>query len=199
MTGLNICIDIDGTITEPYCWIDIANEYFKVNLQPEDVTEYEIHKVLNIPREDYLKFYEKWGKEVHRRATIRENAYEILHKIHDEHNIYYVTAREEKMTEITKDWLVEKRLPQAQLFLLGSHYKVDKAKDLGCHVFIEDRYENALQLSMAGYKVLLIDCYYNRYPIMPGMTRVRNWKEIFREINRYASTLVQNKNCQGIA
>lgn len=29
MNNLNICIDIDGTITEPYYWLEISNKYFK--------------------------------------------------------------------------------------------------------------------------------------------------------------------------
>lgn len=28
MNNLNICIDIDGTITEPYYWLDISNKSF---------------------------------------------------------------------------------------------------------------------------------------------------------------------------
>ena len=51
---LNICIDIDGTITEPYYWLELANEYFGKNIKPYEVTKYEIHEVLNMPREDYL-------------------------------------------------------------------------------------------------------------------------------------------------
>lgn len=29
MNTLNICIDIDGTITKAYDWLDMANKYFK--------------------------------------------------------------------------------------------------------------------------------------------------------------------------
>ncbi len=45
MDNLNICIDIDGTITEPYYWLEISNKYFKKNIKPEDITVYNIEDV----------------------------------------------------------------------------------------------------------------------------------------------------------
>jgi hypothetical protein len=66
--------------------------------------------------------------------------------------------------------------------MLGSHYKVERAKQLECDIFIEDRYENAIQLALEGFQVLLVDCSYNRLPLLPGITRVRDWIEIYEEI-----------------
>jgi len=50
MKNLNICIDIDGTITDPYFWLNIANKYFNKNVTIDKVTEYEIDKVMGITR-----------------------------------------------------------------------------------------------------------------------------------------------------
>ncbi|MFT9498194.1 hypothetical protein [Anaerosolibacter sp.] len=69
--------------------------------------------------------------------------------------------------------------------MLGSHYKVNQAKELGCDIFIEDRYENAIQLALAGFEVLLMDCNYNRLPLIPGITRVYDWKEVYKVIEEY--------------
>lgn len=33
MDKLNICIDIDGTVTEPYYWLNIFNKHFKKNIK----------------------------------------------------------------------------------------------------------------------------------------------------------------------
>ena len=35
--NLNICIDIDGTITDPYFWLNIANKYFNKNITIDKV------------------------------------------------------------------------------------------------------------------------------------------------------------------
>lgn len=188
---LNLCIDIDGTITDAYYWLDLANRYFGKNLKPNDVTAYDIHEVLKIPREDYDKFYELYSKEIHLEAEVRENAQNALLSLNSKNNIFYVTARSQRMKSITEEWFHKKNLPKGKLYLLGSHYKVNKAKELSCHIFIEDRYENAVEIAEAGFKVLLMDCYYNRKELIPGITRVFNWVEVYNEIEKYREEIIK--------
>jgi uncharacterized HAD superfamily protein len=38
MKNLNICIDIDGTITEAYYWLDLCNQYFNKKIEKKEVT-----------------------------------------------------------------------------------------------------------------------------------------------------------------
>ena len=95
------------------------------------------------------------------------------------------------MRDVTTKWFANHRIPMHSLSLLGSHNKVGKANDLSCDIFIEDRYENAIQLAMAGFEVLLIDCYYNRGHLPSNVTRVRSWFEIENIIEDRAQT--QNK------
>ena len=186
---LNLCIDIDGTITGAYYWLDIANRYFEKNIKPSEVKVYDIHEVLKVPRQVYLKFYEMYGEEIHTQADLRQNAKEVLWKLNQKHNLYYITAREKRLEEVTKGWFHRNALPQGELYLLGSHYKVNQAKKLSCDIFIEDRYENAIQLALAGFEVLLMDCNYNRLPLIPGITRVYNWKEVYKVIEEYIASL----------
>lgn len=186
---LNLCIDIDGTITEPFYWLEKANKYFGTNIEPFEVTTYEIDQVLNVPREDYLKFYETHGAQMHANADIREDAKQILWKLHRQHKIFYVSAREYYLKAVTKEWFFRHNLPKGQLHLLGTHYKIDKAKELNCHIFIEDRYENAIQLANEGFQVLLIDCFYNRSPLIPKITRVFSWRDIYEAIEEYSKSI----------
>jgi uncharacterized HAD superfamily protein len=76
-----------------------ANSYFGTNIEPKDVTEYEIHRVLGVSREDYLKFYDAYGEEIHLKAKARNRAKRILTLLAQEHNIYYVTARRKRMAK----------------------------------------------------------------------------------------------------
>ena len=190
MKNLNICIDIDGTITDAYYWLNPCNEYFNTNVTEEQVTEYSIHKVLNIDEAEYLKFYESNKFKIHSDQDLRDDAKSVIKKLSLLNNIYFVTARDKSLTMLTHGYLRKNEIPYEDLFVLGSHYKVDTAKDLECDVFIEDNYDNAIQLSNAGFKVLLVDTNYNRKPINENIIRVYNWSEVYTIINKL---LLQSK------
>jgi len=182
MKKLNICVDIDGTITEPFYWLKLANYHFNKHVREEEIKEYEIDKVLGISVEDYNKFYEKYFETLHLNSKPRIGASVVLNGISKLHNIYYVSAREQRLKGITLDWLKKYNMPLKEIYLLGSHYKVQKAKELNCDLFIEDRYENAVELANAGIDVILIDCSYNRKPLVKGIIRVFNWEQIWEII-----------------
>jgi uncharacterized HAD superfamily protein len=178
MKKLNICIDIDGTVTEPYYWLERANRYFDRQLKPEDITAYEIHRMLDVEEDDYNEFYELYGKLLHRESKARFGASEIIQNLYRQHNIHFVTAREEIMRETSIEWLERHQMPMDTIWHLGSHYKAAKARELNSDLFIEDCYSNAIQLAKAGFEVLLIDCTYNKGPLPENVTRVKNWFEI---------------------
>lgn len=178
MEKLNLCIDIDGTVTEPFYWLNRANRYFGKQVAPEDISVYEIHRALGISEDDYNEFYNLYDKLLHREAEARFGASEVLKKLYQEHKIHFVTAREEEMRTVSLEWLADHQMPLDTISLLGSHYKVDKARELQSDLFIEDNYSNALQLAKAGFDVLLIDCSYNKGNLPHNVTRVKNWFQI---------------------
>jgi len=187
MKNLNICIDIDGTITDAYYWLNMTNKYFNKNVKEEQVTKYYIHEVMGIKAEEYLKFYEENKIEIHSEQKLREDVQSVIKRLSMLHNIYFVTARERELTMLTHSYLKRNEIPYDDLFVLGSHYKVDKAKELECNVFIEDNYDNAIQLSNAGFKVLLVDTNYNQKLLNDNIVRVYTWKEIHSIINELLS------------
>ena len=190
MKDLNICIDIDGTITDAYYWLEITNKHFGKNITEDQVTEYYIHEVMGVDQKEYEEFYNKNKIAIHSEQKLREDVQNIIKRLSLLHNIYFVTARDSSLTMLTHSYLKKNEIPYDDLFVLGSHYKVDKAKELKSDIFIEDNYHNALQLSEAGFKVLLLDTNYNRKPINENITRVYNWKEIYSIIDKL---LLQSK------
>lgn len=190
MKNLNICIDIDGTITDAYYWLKPCNKYFNTNITESQVTEYYIHKVLGIEEEKYEEFYEKNKFKMHSEQELRADAKPVILELNLYHNIYFVTAREKGLTMLTHRYLRKNEIPYDGLFVLGTHNKVEKARELSCSIFIEDSYENAIQLSNAGFKVLLIDTTYNRKPINENIIRVYNWNQIYVIIEKLS---LQNK------
>lgn len=181
---MNLCIDIDGTITKPNDWLKRANAYFGKNVAPEDVTVYEVHKVLGIERQEFEAFYQRYGKLIHWEAEIRKGVREFLDRMALDHQIHIVTAREERMRDITEKWLGAHGIPMDSLALLGNPNKVWKARQLESDLFIEDSYSNAIQLAEAGFEVLLLNCTYNQ-GILPGnVSRVSGWHEIYQIVKK---------------
>ncbi|MHC6178483.1 hypothetical protein ACYUJ6_01220 [Clostridium sp. JNZ X4-2] len=185
MKTLNICIDIDGTITDPYFWLNSANTYFNKNLTVDEITQYDISKAMGIPKSEYIDFYNKnkfrlHGKEEH----IRKDAKRVIQELIEEHNIYFVTARDKDLEILTHHYLKKNCIPYDNVFVLGTTYKVDMAKKLSCDIFIEDSYENSLQLSQSGFKVLLMNTNYNQMELDENITRVFNWEQIHDIIDK---------------
>ena len=183
MRNLNICIDIDGTITDPYYWLSYANKYFNSNINKSQVTCYNIAKVLNVEESDYLEFYEKFKVEIHTKQILRDDVKDILDKLYKLNNIYFVTARDKSLELVTFLYLLNHEIPFDEVFILGTHNKVPKAKDLNCDIFIEDSYDNAIELSKSGFKVILLDTNYNRLPLNHNIIRAHSWMEISKIIN----------------
>src|SRR3712207_9366101 len=88
---LNICVDIDGTITDPYYWLKYVNPYFHTNLRSEDIVKFDICRILNIDDETYNEFYDELGEQIHLDNIPRDFAVQVLNKLAEEHNIYYIT------------------------------------------------------------------------------------------------------------
>ena len=182
MKNLNICIDIDGTITDPYYWLGYANNYFNLNIQESQVISYNISKVLNVEESDYLEFYEKFKFEIHTKQILRDKVKAIVNKLYKLNNIYFVTARDKSLELVTFLYLLNNEISFDEVFILGTHNKVPKATELDCDIFIEDSYENALDLSNNGFKVILLDTNYNRLPLNSNITRAYSWNEVLEII-----------------
>lgn len=183
MKNLNICIDIDGTLTSPYYWLDKTAEYFNKVVRHEDFTQYEYSKVMGISQNDYDEFYDKYKFKYHSKDILRFKARDVINKFYMSNNIFFVTAREKSLEMLTFSYLNRKNIKFDRLFVLGTHHKVKKAEELKCDVFIEDNPYNAKELSNAGFKVLLIDTTYNRKISHHNIVRVYDWIDIEDTIN----------------
>jgi len=82
------------------------------------------------------------------------------------------------MREVSLEWLKRYNIPMDSISLTGSHDKVRNAIELNCDIFMEDRYENAIQLSESGFEVMLLDCNYNKGILNDNIHRVKNWYQI---------------------
>jgi uncharacterized HAD superfamily protein len=184
MKNLNICIDIDGTITSPYHYLPYLNSIYKRDLTEEDYTTVywaelygdTFEGMLDKLHSNYLNSYSE--------AHVVEGAKEVVGELYKENNLFFVTARNSTLEEITMDWLIKQELSYVPLYLLGTDRKLNKAKELECDIFIEDHPMNALHLAEGGIKVILIDCNYNKDIDHKNIIRVSSWKEIKNVIDK---------------
>ena len=187
MTKLNICIDIDGTITNPYHFIPYLNELYNKNVTEEEFNNHNWDFIYGTGMDmgSILSEFNVKCEHSYKEAKVVDNAKEIIDGLKKNHNVCFVTARELRLTDVTKSWLNENGFGDIDVYLLGSDYKVEKAKELECNIFIEDNPSNAMQLASVGMKVLLIDNNYNKGVEHENIIRVNNWIDIDAFIKEY--------------
>lgn len=155
MKKLNICIDIDGTITDPYHYLPYLNEMYKKNITKEECSTILWEELYSVNFDEMIKeFNEKYSHSYDEAVVIKE-AKEIINELKKNHNLYFVTARNNGLEGITKNWLNKNEIHDIEVYLLGCDDKIGKARELECHIFIEDNPFNAINLASEGLKVLL--------------------------------------------
>lgn len=176
--ALTICVDIDGTLTKPYAWLEYTAEVYNKTITSEMYQTCYTAKALGIASEEYTKFYLANGKTFYYDlCTMRPYAEDVMNSLGQKHRVHIVTSREKRFEAITQQLLSDHKIP-GTLHLLESFDKVTPAKELGCQLFIEDNLEIASSLAEAGFPVLLMDCEYNRKPMHQLIRRVSDWEEV---------------------
>jgi uncharacterized HAD superfamily protein len=89
----------------------------------------------------------------------------------------YITSRSVPL-ELTKKWLIKNGFPTMPVYSVGFGVsKVEVAKESGIDIFIDDRYENFVELNNAGICTFLFDAPHNqRYDV--GYKRIKSLTEL---------------------
>ena len=92
MSKLNICIDIDGTITSPYHFIPYLNELYNKNITEEGCNTYNWEILYNIDMKTMLsEFHEKYMHS-YKEAKLVDNAKNIIDELKKNHNLYSIRS-----------------------------------------------------------------------------------------------------------
>lgn len=176
----SVCIDIDGTLTDPYFFIPILNRLTQKNISIDQYTSIDWRDVYGPEDAEMYKNFDIEHGDVYKTAGIQDGAKDVIDFLLKKGiDVHYVTARSKSIHEITADWVDSKGLDREKLISLGGKEgKVDTAKRLYCDVFIEDDPNNAEKLSKAGINVILLDCNYNKGLEGDRIRRMYSWKEI---------------------
>ena len=178
--GINIGIDIDGTVTDPYGFIPFLNEIFGKNITKEQYTTLDWEQLYGTVEGDFYINFDNNYSYTYEAAEPAQFAVDVIKKLEqsDDINVYFVTARRECLKEITAKWFDKYGINANNIYLLGPVKKSGKALELGCDIFIEDDPNNAMDIAKNGIGVLLIDTNYNKDVECDNITRVRTWKEM---------------------
>ena len=89
----------------------------------------------------------------------------------------YITSRSIPQ-EWTEEWIAKNGFPTMPVYSIDfNHSKVDVAKESGIDIFVDDRYENFVELNNAGICTFLMDAPHNqRYDV--GYKRIKNLKDL---------------------
>lgn len=179
-------IDIDGTVTSPSAILPFMNKDFGLNLTLEDVKQYDLTPLVDVTEEEFGKWFKENEPLIYAESPLAEGAAEILNKWKDEHELFFISARDTELLDITKKWFTDNLLTFHHIELIGTHHKVAAAKKYQVDLFFEDKHDNAVMIhEECQIPVLLFDTPYNRDPIPEGVIRVHSWKEAAEWVEKW--------------
>lgn len=171
-------IDIDGTVTCPTSLLPHINKAFQTELVLDDIKEYDLTAAFPVEREKFYRWFREQEPVIYATSPIQEHAKRVLDEWKKHYELYFISARGDNVSDVTMQWFKEQELHYDHIELIGSHNKVETARNHEVHAFFEDKHDNAVEIGEElDIPVLLFDTPYNRQPVPKQVVRVHNWKE----------------------
>jgi uncharacterized protein len=171
-------IDIDGTVTCPTTFVPYLNDAFGLNITLNDIKQYDFMPLVTVSEKEFYAWFKNMEPVIYSRSPLAAGAKEILKRWEKEHELYFISARDSHLLDITKEWFTNQELMYNDIHLIGSHDKIEAAKKYDVDIFLEDKHDNAVNLhEELNIPVLLFNTPYNQDPIPDGVIRVNDWKE----------------------
>lgn len=180
-------IDIDGTVTTPDTLIPHINKRYNTNIVLDDVIEYDFLSAFSKPidREEFSKWFKENEPYMYSVSEIAQGAKQILTEWQHRYELYYISARGQNVSDITLKWFKKHNIPYHRIELIGSHDKLNIAKQHKVDAFFEDKHDNAVKLAEElKIPVFLFDAPYNRKSVPTNVIRVKSWEEANRYIKK---------------
>lgn len=178
MSNFRFGIDIDGTVTCPTSLLPHINKAFECNLVLDDIKEYDLTKAFPVTTEDFYKWFKQAEPEIYATSPIQVDAHAILTAWKKQHELYFISARGHNVRDVTLQWFIEQNLEYDHIELIGTHDKIQTARNFEIDVFFEDKHDNAVGIAEElNIPVLLFNTPYNQQPVPNGVIRVNNWLE----------------------
>jgi 5'(3')-deoxyribonucleotidase len=175
-----ICLDMDDTITTLVtAWIRWLNNQYGYNINPEDVTQWEIPPLFPTLT-PYEVFEPMWIPEFWDTVQPKnDSVYWVKRLIDDGHDVYICTNTHWKVATLKMEKVLFKYFP----YLTNRNLIMMKNKQMiRCYYLVDDGAHNII----GPYKGLLMDMPHNRAFNDDRVTRVHNFKEVYDIITKAA-------------
>jgi uncharacterized protein len=180
-------IDIDGTVTCPSTLIPHINKQYNLSITLNDVVEYDFLSAFPYPvdRNEFNEWFKTNESAMYEVSELAPHAKSILQSWESKFELYYISARGKNVYDITYNWFQAHNIPYDHIELIGSHDKIEIAKQHNVEAFFEDKHDNAVMIAEElRIPVILFDTPYNRQPVPNNVIRVENWLQANEWINK---------------
>lgn len=174
---MKIGIDLDGVIVDTIRFVSreltrhLGREY-----TPDDIA----HRLGKLEGVD--KVLQERGEYLLCSLGPIERAVEAINALSEHHEVYIISARFRMHYDMTLEWMKRHKIKVKEVIFTEGKGKADICRKLEIDLFVEDSAENALEISGAGIKVILLSTEYNRAVKAAMIEHRKNWDEIFEYI-----------------
>lgn len=176
--------DIDGVLTadddgRSNIWVVEAARFFAK--EPVKAS-FHLHEALALAPADVERFFRAKGHAILAEVPVRQGCAALLQELKDQgHAVHLITARNEGFRSVTEAWLQRHQIAYDSLTMNGSRHKAlgkgDVCRSLQVELFVDDNYENCLDIHRRGIPVLMFHASHNREK-EPFVPVVYNWSDI---------------------
>jgi uncharacterized protein len=179
-------IDIDGTITTQDSMLPYINKAFRLQLTLEDINQYEFYPFVNVPEHEFDLWFQKHEPIIYSESPMAKDAKQVLQEWKEVYELYFISARNQTLLPVTKEWFSKNDLLYHHIELIGTHNKIATVKKHQIDLFFEDKHDNAVAIAEeCEIPVILFDAPYNRMSIPNNVIRVDNWMEAYQWVNHW--------------
>ncbi len=191
---MKIGIDIDDTLI--YSLEDFLKFYNEKNNTrhhcEDNYSSMRFHEFLGITKDELYYWYKKYDITYNKNIKPIEGAKEILSHLIKSNEIVLITARPSRLKFETFE-ILKKHFPEFDFEVLFQDSfkqgeitsKGDICLDRNINLMIDDDNKNSLDCASKGIQVILFDKPWNKGVEHKLIKRVYNWKEIFKEIEKF--------------
>ncbi|MBU1077705.1 MAG: hypothetical protein KKH98_10455 [Spirochaetes bacterium] len=180
-----IGIDIDGVIGDSdKIFRKHINKHFDVNLKREDIVHFYYDKVMGIPEKQMKKFWDEFTeKRYWMDIPLLQSVKSSIDYLSEKYSILIITSRNNRLRDITEEWLNKNRIKHEKLILLErQENKLTRVlqENYDLSAIIEDRLDVAEAFSREGIKAILFNYQWNKNPKKDhkNIIRVNGWREV---------------------
>ena len=179
-------IDVDEVLADMNtAIISFHDERYGTNLKKEDFKNYNLWETLKCTKEEEQKRIIEFYRSCYFREMLPvEGAIEGVDALAKRHELIIITSRYAEGKDLTKPWL-DKYFPEkfsAVHFTKDGLKKHELCKMHNVEVLIEDCIEKSIPCAQNGTRIILLDYPWNQYEEIPGITKVKSWKDIINQI-----------------